>query len=158
MPLDDAELSIAWTLDGPPVPQRDGDRLICGGTSERLGTRVEAWLKREALAVLSADTGHFAERAGIRVAGVTIADPRRRWGSCSSRGAIMYSWRIVLAPRFVRRAIAAHEVAHRLHMNHSPAFHAANARILGEDPAPARDWLRRYGAELHLFGRGRGVG
>ena len=31
-----------------------------------------------------------------------------------------------------------------------------HARLLGEDPGPARDWLRRHGAELHLFGRGSG--
>ena len=75
-----------------------------------------------------------------------------RWGSCASTGTIRYSWRLILAPAFVRRATVAHEVAHLVHMNHAPAFHALVAEILGSDPRPARAWLRREGAALHRFG------
>ncbi|MBR7518504.1 DUF45 domain-containing protein, partial [Mycobacterium tuberculosis] len=80
--------------------------------------RVEAWLRREALRLLSADTADYAARAGVTVARVAVGDPRGRWGSCAASGAIRYSWRLALAPAAVRRATAAHEVAHRLHMNH----------------------------------------
>ena len=158
VPFDDRDIEIAWREDGPRSATRIGDRLVCGGPPDRLPARVEAWLKREALVLLSGDTADYAGRAGVTVSRVSVGDPRRRWGSCGSGGAIAYSWRLALAPRFVRRSTAAHEVAHRLHMDHSPAFQAAHARLLGEDPAPARDWLRRHGAELHLFGRGRGFG
>jgi hypothetical protein len=44
-------------------------------------------------------------------------------------------------------------VAHRVHMNHGSAFHALVKDILGEDPAPARQWLRTNGSALHWFGR-----
>ena len=54
----------------------------------------------------------------------------------------------------MRRATAAHEVAHRVHMNHSAAFHALVATLYGRDPAAERAWLRRHGASLHWFGRG----
>lgn len=158
LPLDDVALRIEWSEDAAGIPRLDGERLLCGGPVDRLSARVEAWLRREALRMLSADTAHFAARAGVVVTRVSIGDARRRWGSCSSSGAIAYSWRLVLSPRHVRRMIVAHEVAHRLHMNHGPDFHAAHAEILGEDPAPASAWLRRHGAELHLFGRGGGVG
>ena len=154
LPLDDAALRIDWRKEGPRAPRRDGDLLLCGGPAERLPARVEAWLRREALALLSADTARFAQLAGVSVSRVSVGDPRRRWGSCGSGGAIAYSWRLALAPAFVRRSVAAHEVAHRLHMDHGSAFHAAHARLLGENPAPAAEWLRRHGAELHLFGRG----
>jgi len=158
VPFDDAMLTIDRREEGPRTARREGERLLCGGPADRLATRVEAWLKREALGLLSADTAHFAARAGVTIGRVSVSDPRRRWGSCSSSGAIAYSWRLALMPRFVRRSVVAHEVAHRLHMDHSPAFHAAHADVLGEDPGPARDWLRRHGSEMHLFGRGRGLG
>ncbi|WP_156454078.1 M48 metallopeptidase family protein, partial [Sphingomonas sp. CCH15-F11] len=58
-----------------------------------------------------------------------------------------------LAPPFVLEATAAHEVAHRVHMNHGPAFHALVAQLLDDDPAPAMAWLRRHGATLHWIGR-----
>jgi predicted metal-dependent hydrolase len=131
----------------------DGDRLMVAGPAETLPRRVEAWLKRAALDRLTLETAEFAGKAGVSVAEVRVADPRGRWGSCSGSGAIRYSWRLILAPGWVRRATVAHEVAHRVHMNHGPAFHALVAALLEVDPAPARDWLRAHGATLHWIGR-----
>ncbi|MDP8994550.1 MAG: M48 family metallopeptidase, partial [Pseudomonadota bacterium] len=84
---------------------------------------------------------------------VAVGDPISRWGSCSSSAAIRYSWRLILAPDWVRRATVAHEAAHLVHMNHGPAFHALVGELLGEDPRPAWLWLRREGAALHRIGR-----
>lgn len=153
LPFDDAELVIDWREGAPRRIERQGDRLVAGGPRDGLGRRIVAWLRREALAILSAETAHYAALAGVKVSEVGIGDPRGRWGSCSSSGAIRYSWRLVLAPAWVRRATVAHEVAHRVHMNHGPAFHALVARLYGADPTPARAWLRRHGAALHWFGR-----
>lgn len=152
IPFGDGELRIDWRAEAPRRVAREGDVLVVGGPVDGLSRRVATWLKREALAVLTAETAHFAAIAGVTVDAVSIGDPRSRWGSCSSAGAIRYSWRLVLAPAWVRRATVAHEVAHRVHMNHSPRFHALVEQILGADPAPARAWLRRHGAQLHWFG------
>jgi len=146
----DPGFAALWT----PAQGRGDERLVCGGPLEGLSRRIETWLKRRALAVLTEETAEFAARAGVSVSRVAVADPKGRWGSCASTGAIRYSWRLICAPPFVRRSTVAHEVAHRLHMDHSPAFHAAYRHLLGDDPAPARAWLRRHGATLHWVGRG----
>ena len=104
-----------------------------------------------AKAVLEAETLAMAQVHGLIVASVGTGDTRSRWGSCTSSGAIRYSWRLILAPAWVRRSTVAHELAHLLHMDHSPAFHAAHARIYGEDPRPARAWLKAHGAGLHRY-------
>lgn len=153
IPLAGEEIEIAWHAEGPRLPRREGARLICGGARESLGGRVERWLKAEALRLLSDETAEYAARAGVIVTRVGIGDPRGRWGSCAASGAIRYSWRLILAPPHVRRATVAHEVAHRIHMNHSPAFHRLVATLYEADPAPARQWLRRNGAALHRIGR-----
>jgi predicted metal-dependent hydrolase len=129
-----------------------GGRLVAGGPLDGLERRILRWLKAEALALLKLETAEFAARAGVTVARVGIGDPVSRWGSCSSTGAIRYSWRLILAPDFVRRATVAHEVAHRVHLNHGPEFHAFLADLLGADPRPARAWLKREGAALHRIG------
>ena len=91
----------------------------------------------------------LAALAGVAVASVAVGDPRSRWGSCSSRHALRFSWRLMLAPDWVRQAIAAHEVAHLLHMDHSPAFRAAEQRLAGTgEPERARAWLRANGPRL----------
>lgn len=158
VPFGDAVLTISWREGASRIVRREGDRLLLSGPIETIGRRVEAWLRREALRLLAADTADYAALAGVAVDKVAVGDPRGRWGSCSSSGAIRYSWRLVLAPEAVRRATAAHEVAHRVHMDHSPAFHALVARLYGSDPTPHRQWLRANGASLHWYGRSSSEG
>lgn len=148
-------VEIAWSARASRTPRLEGDTLLCGGPEAGLDRRVLRWLQAEALRTLSAETEEFAARAGVSVARVSIGDARGRWGSCASSGAIRYSWRLILAPDFVRRATVAHEVAHRVHMNHAPAFHRLVATLFaGEgDPDAARAWLRANGAALHWVGR-----
>ncbi|MEJ7926985.1 YgjP-like metallopeptidase domain-containing protein [Sphingobium sp. AN641] len=150
--LEGHEVEIRWRADaGRRIVLAEGV-LIVGGAAESVGARVLRWLKARARAVLEAETRALAATHGLNVASVAVGDPRSRWGSCSSTGAIRYSWRLILAPAWVRQATVAHEVAHLLHMDHSAAFHAAHARILGRDPAPARAWLKAHGAGLHRVG------
>jgi len=154
IPIEGDEVVIDWSTDRSRTVALVDGRLVCGGPIEGLSRRIEAWLKRRALAVLTEETAEFAAKAGVTVSRIAVADPKGRWGSCASTGAIRYSWRLICAPPYVRRSTVAHEVAHRLHMDHSPAFHAAYRHLLGDDPAPARAWLRRHGATLHWVGRG----
>lgn len=154
IPLGDAEVEIVWPAAGVGrTPKLAGGRLLCGGPREGLERRVERWLRQAALDLLSEETAEYAERAGVSVSKVSIGDPRGRWGSCAASGQIRYSWRLLLAPSFVRRSTVAHEVAHRIHMNHSPAFHRVVAELYEGDPDQARAWLRRNGATLHWYGR-----
>jgi hypothetical protein len=156
LPVADEQLTIAWAAGRRRTVLRQGDTLSLEGPEETVPRRVEAWLRRTALDVLSRETATVAQAAGVTVIQVAIGDPRGRWGSCASTGVIRYSWRLILAPGFVRRATVAHEVAHRVHMHHGPAFHSLAAELLGTNPAPARDWLRRHGAALHWYGRSSG--
>jgi len=134
------------------IPGAEGV-LSVGGPIEQLSGRVLRYLKRHALQVLEAESRALATHHGLKLGKVGVGDPRARWGSCASGGDIRYSWRLILAPEHVRRATVAHEVAHLVHMNHGPAFHALVKTLLGADPAPARRWLRARGASLHWFGR-----
>jgi predicted metal-dependent hydrolase len=153
IPVDGQMLTIDWHADALRTPKVDDGRLVLGGPAESVPRRVELWLRRRALVLLEEDTAFYAARAGVSVSGIAIGDARGRWGSCAHHGAIRYSWRLVLAPPEVRRATAAHEVAHRVHMNHAPAFHALVAELFGRDPTAERQWLRANGAALHWYGR-----
>ena len=153
LPVADEELVIRWTAGSSRIVTRREGALWLSGPPETVGRRVEAWLKRSALDLLGRETAEFAALAGVNVARVSVGDPAGRWGSCASSGAIRYSWRLILAPGWVRRATVAHEVAHRVHMHHRPTFHALVADLFGSDPAPARAWLRSHGTVLHWFGR-----
>lgn len=144
---------IDWDAGRSRVVRVETGRLIVGGPLEGLESRLVRWLKREAKTVLERETLEYAQEASVKVTRVGVGDPLSRWGSCSSSGGIRYSWRLILAPDWVRRATVAHEVAHRVHMNHGPDFHVLVEELYGQDPSPARRWLRREGGSLHRIGR-----
>jgi predicted metal-dependent hydrolase len=144
---------IDWDPARPRTPRLEPGRLIAGGPAEGLEARLLRWLRRHSADLLASETREFAAKAGVRVGQVGVGDPVSRWGSCSSSGTIRYSWRLILAPDWVRRATVAHEVAHLVHMNHGPDFHALVEALLGADPKPARSWLRSNGPLLHRIAR-----
>ena len=88
--------------------------------------------------------------SGRHTSGSASGTRARRWGSCSSRGALMFSWRLIMAPPEVLDYVAAHEVAHLAEMNHSSAFWDGVERIYGDYTTP-RQWLRTQGNDLHRF-------
>lgn len=149
-----AEVMLDWNPAHPRMPRLEAGILRVGGPIEQMSARVMRYLKRVALDTLTRETQDLAAAHGITVSKIGVGDPRSRWGSCASSGDIRYSWRLILAPTHVRRATVAHEVAHRVHMNHSREFHALVATLNEADPRPASRWLRANGSSLHWFGRG----
>jgi hypothetical protein len=82
---------------------------------------------------------------------IGIRDPKARWGSCSAKGRLSFSWRLIMAPPTVLDYVAAHEVAHLLHLNHGAKFKAALSDLAANE-AEAQDWLTREGSGLHRYG------
>jgi predicted metal-dependent hydrolase len=110
---------------------------------------VERVARAEARRVLSDEVAVAASALGVRVAALSIRDPRTRWGSCTSTGRLSFSWRLVLAPPEVLRYVAVHEVCHIVEPNHQPAFWALVERLMPGWRAQ-RLWLRRHGPELRV--------
>ena len=138
----------ARLVEGP-----DGLRIVSGGEGEAFARRVENLLKREARQALTARTEVHLRALGLKPARISIVDTRSRWGSCSPHNrTIRYSWRVVLAPPEVLDYLAAHEVAHLVHGDHSPAYWSVVHRLVG-DHRPFRQWLRDNGQALHAVGR-----
>lgn len=120
------------------------------GREAQVGKRLQAHLKELARVRLVAACDTYAARLGRDYSQIALRDTRSRWGSCTTAGRLMFSWRLILSPPRVLRYVAAHEVAHLDQMNHSPAFWAGVSRIFG-DYAEPRAWLRQHGSELHRY-------
>jgi predicted metal-dependent hydrolase len=135
------------------VEDADGSRIVSGGQGEAYARRVENLFKRVARETLQTRTDIHLKALGQRPVKMSIADPKSRWGSCSPHNrTIRYSWRVVMAPPAVIDYLAAHEVAHLVHADHSPAYWSVVQRLIG-DHRPHRKWLRDHGAALHAVGR-----
>jgi predicted metal-dependent hydrolase len=134
----------------PPVAIADGEIRVRGETAH-LPRRVVDHLKALAKREFAARARDLAARVGRNVARVSIRDPKSRWASCSSKGALSFSWRLILAPEAVIHYVVAHEVAHLVEMNHSPRFWRVVAG-LAPDVQAARNWLKRHRMELMSYG------
>lgn len=154
IPFDGGTIFLAWSPDAPRSPRLADGVLICGGPVERFAARTSRWLRDQARESLGAETRALAEAAGLAAGPVGVGDAVTRWGSCSASGAIRYNWRLILAPPELRRYVVAHEVAHRVHLNHGAEFRALEQRLYGGDVAEARLALRRLGPRLKRVGRG----
>lgn len=125
--------------------------LQVSGAVDHLPRRLRDFLVREARLEFTTRAHALAQRIGARIAKVTVRDARTRWGSCSTDGELMFSWRVILAPDFVRHYLVAHEVAHLRHGHHGPSFWRL-VRELAPETESAKSWLRREGAALHRIG------
>ena len=110
--------------------------------------RLLDWLKASARADLARASERYAKLMGVKFRRISIRDQRTRWGSCSASGDLSYSWRLILTPDYVLDYVAAHEVAHLKHLDHSQRFwrlvltHCPNA-------AKAKKWLKAHGHDVH---------
>ncbi len=112
------------------------------------GTAVAGILKSRARIEVFAYAKVYAQMLGREFGRISLRDPRSRWGSCSTDGNLMFSWRLVLAPQKVLEYVVAHEIAHLAEMNHSKAFWQTVEDLMPEY-RNHQNWLKQNGALLH---------
>lgn len=131
----------------------NGDQLslLVSGNEVHIERRVIDWLKRQARQDLERAVERHSRFLDVKPAAIRIKDTTSRWGSCSSKRVLSFSWRVIMAPSFVLDYLAAHEVAHLREMNHSQQFWAHVAETC-PDFEDGKAWLRQNGATLHAYG------
>lgn len=67
---------------------------------------------------------------GLHPASVTIGSAKTRWGSCSSRRALRFTWRLMDYPPEAIDYVVVHELAHIVHLDHSREFYALVESVL----------------------------
>ena len=134
----------------PPVAIRDGEIRVRGDP-----THVERHVRDHLVAMAHSEFAgrarRLAARIGRKMARVSVRDTKSRWGSCSGRGNLSFSWRLIFAPEPVIDYVVAHEVAHLAEMNHGPRFWRL-VESLSPDSAAARAWLKRNRSRLLSYG------
>lgn len=142
-----------WVEKREPSEGAIPDFTLCvAGESPHVSRRVTDYLKRTAKQDLEKAVEHYCRKLEIPPRCVTVRDTTSRWGSCSASGSLNFSWRLILAPAFVLDYLAAHEVAHLVHMNHSKKFWTLLRRLCPETDR-AEAWLNAHGPQLYRYGK-----
>ena len=104
------------------------------------------WYRRQAATFISQRVVFFAKQHEIEVNSLRITSARTRWGSCSAKGALSFSWRLMMTPPHVIDYVVVHELAHTIHHDHSARFWKLVEKWM-PDYRERRKQLRQYGHE-----------
>lgn len=73
---------------------------------------------------------HYAAVMGVHPAGITITGARKRYGSCSGKNRLCFTWRLMACPDEAIDCVVVHELAHIVHKNHGPQFYELVESVL----------------------------
>ena len=129
--------------------QSDG-RLLVSGSDKTAPDAVERWYRREARRRIEDVLAREADRLGLEYRSIGIRDPRTRWGSCSRKGNLSFSWRLAVAPPEILEYVVVHELCHLREPSHQKPFWRLLSATRPGWQQQAR-WLREHGQELHDY-------
>ena len=89
-----------------------------------------AALKMRAKEILPKKVAYFAEIMGLKPSGVKITSAKKRFGSCSGKNSLCFSYDLMLYPDEAIDYVVVHELAHIKHRNHSARFYSLIEKYL----------------------------
>jgi predicted metal-dependent hydrolase len=113
--------------------------------------RVYDFLKKLALIDLTQSVHFYCHKINIAPRSLRLRDTKSRWGSCSADGKLNFSWRLIMAPHYVLDYLAANEVCHLIHLNHSAVFWDLTRKLCAMTDQ-AEHWLKYKGTSLYSYG------
>ena len=96
---------------------------------EEISAEEEKRLRKESKKILKEKMDHYSNIMGVKYGRITITGAKTRFGSCSSKGNISFSFRLMQYPEDAIDYVVVHELAHLIELNHSPRFWAVVASV-----------------------------
>lgn len=143
------EVPLRIISTGKPALVMDGSFKLAKSAQSKAESVFITWYRKQARKVLTERVEFFARKHDFKFGKIRISSARTRWGSCSSKDTLSFTWRLVMAPLDVIDYVVVHELCHLKEMNHSKVFWAQVEAIL-PDYKRRRKWLKDNGARLHL--------
>jgi predicted metal-dependent hydrolase len=142
---------VARVRNRRPVARLARGKVVVGGSPAQAQAAMERLYRRLARDAVSETAEHESRRLGLTYRAIGIGDQRTLWGSCSPRGRLSFSWRLMLAPREVLDYVVVHELCHLRHAHHRRSFwQMVEAAYPGY--REQERWLREHGRELQRYG------
>lgn len=143
------EIPLRIVMDQRPALVMDKTFNLTRSAQPQAKSHFESWYKGQARAVLTERVSRFVRSHGFEPGKLRISSAKTRWGSCSAKGTLSFTWRIVMAPVEVIDYLVVHELCHLNELNHSRAFWMQVETIL-PDYKQRRKWLKDNGKLLVL--------
>ncbi len=125
----------------------DGTFKLAASAQKNAAIIFERWYREQARQILKERVEFHARQNDFQYSRVGITSARTRWGSCSAKGALNFSWRLVQAPMEAVDYVVIHELVHTVIHNHSRKFWTRLEQVL-PDYREHRKWLKSNGHRL----------
>jgi len=145
------KINIDNELSKPKVELLDGRLQISSPAKDQdiLKKALEKWYRRQAEKIILKRVEFYKHKFNVVPRQVKIKQQKKRWGSCTSKGDLLFNWRTIMAPSPVIDYIIVHELSHLIHKNHSGKFWKSVESIL-PDYKDRKKWLKDYGVRMDL--------
>ena len=140
---------LKFTDRSRPILALDGVFLLSKSARNNAKEAFIAWYRKETRAITHDLIREYQKKFHFKVNKVRITSAKTRWGSCSSKNNLNFTYRLCMAPMRVIDYVVVHELTHLIHHNHSKAFWKAVERVK-PDYRKDRDWLKKHGPLLTL--------
>lgn len=91
----------------------------------------------------------YKKQLGVQPKEIKVMELQNRWASCSKIGNVNFHWKCAMAPIDVLHYIVVHELAHLIHLNHTPEFWNEVDKVL-PSYEKQKHWLKLNGAGMDL--------
>jgi predicted metal-dependent hydrolase len=125
----------------------NGKFKLAASMQNKAALVFERWYREQARQILSERVEFHARQNSFQYSKIGITSARTRWGSCSAKGALNFSWRLIQAPMEAVDYVVVHELVHTQIHNHSKKFWKRGEQSL-PDYRERRKWLRSNGHRL----------
>lgn len=122
--------------------------LLAKQYEQQIKTKLFAWYRQQAEKIIFNLLADCAAKHKFKYNSVKLSNAKTKWGSCNSKGHLMFNWRLVMAPLSVIEYVVIHELSHLIHPNHSKKFWQHVQNLL-PDYQEQRKWLKENAAGIN---------
>ncbi len=142
------EYKLEYYKGSPGITFNGESFLVCTENPDEIKALLNEWYATASKKIIAFLAKDMASSHGLSYKSLSVNSAQKRWGSCNSEGRLNFSRRLILAPIEVIKYVVAHELAHLVHLNHSPKFWGLVKQIYPEYNGYKR-WLKENGHKLN---------
>jgi predicted metal-dependent hydrolase len=135
------EYTLKFSLGTEFILTEEGELLVPTLFSNDTKSAIIDWYKKQAEKIIKERCEFIAQSTGVKPNKIKINNAKTRWGSCTRRGNLCFTWKLIMAPLFVVDYVVLHELIHFFHHNHSKNYWAMVQKFM-PNYHEAEDWLK----------------
>jgi predicted metal-dependent hydrolase len=145
------QIILDSTVKTPFAKLYRGKLFVTAPTKEEasIKTAIEAWYRKKAIERITERVKYYQSYLEKKPRSIKVKEQQKRWGSCNSKGDLMFNWRSVMAPANVLDYVVVHEMCHLIYFNHSTEFWKIISEVL-PDYKKRKELLKNYGVRYDI--------